>query len=231
FGIVMKTFLENNKIYFSTVATISISLSSLFVSCASYKVATVQADISKAGISPHFYLSQSGYHDERVGRLTERYLSIENSGGEVKALDSTLCSVIEVEFSENEQRVTRLLPIQGYYDIYGKTMNPDETSIKYRGHLNADKYAALHRDVLEYNLKSSTQPILMNINHAIKLEYTNILDEEFTEYFVGLNRAKPSEAEELLNICTQAFINNEVTYRLSEIALKDILAVTGGNNT
>lgn len=117
----IRSFLEQNKIFFETIAAISLTVMSVVVSIKSNKIASEQNTLTELSLQPYFdvYCYRTEF-DSLSFAYKQEYVDIKNNAGKVSNVETHITSFIRCYYNREVNYYGMLIiPIDGlYYDTY-----------------------------------------------------------------------------------------------------------------
>jgi len=200
----VRTWLKQNKVYFDTLAPVSIGIAAFFVALASYnltnqqvKLADKQLELSLLNIEPNIYLKEVHIIDPVTKLSTETELRIFNSGEEVRNFKKSVKTFLEIEHISMRGKVFIYIPIIGYYGTGYYSSEPTGELARASGYKNNEIFSNFYLDFQASNLKNKYGYTFINLKHLTKINYTNKLGLEGEEYFIGTQSVSSIEYQKL----------------------------------
>ncbi|HHC6465846.1 TPA: hypothetical protein ACN36C_004600 [Vibrio parahaemolyticus] len=193
----MKTWLENNKVYFETVAPVFISIAALLVSVSSFMLTNQQLDLAKVEHQPNIYLKESYLYDEKLQSAYETELRVINTGAEISNFSQKVRSLLELEFYTDTGKYATYLPIYGYYDTSFRSSEPTGELVLVKGYMNNTLFHNLYVQTLSSDFNDKYGTVFVKLIHGTQVSYVSKLGENRNEYFVGKTHATKEQFDSL----------------------------------
>ncbi|MCR9966069.1 hypothetical protein [Vibrio antiquarius] len=180
----MKSWLEENKIYFETLAPVLLGVAAVLVSISSYMLTEKQLRVASLEAEPHFYLKEVYLYDEKLKKAYEQELRIFNSGAGISKFDASLSTMVEVEFYNKQGKQIEYIPLYGYYNGWYPSSEPKGELTLIKGHLNNEKFFDVIWALNDPEFTKKNGIVFLRLRHAVEIEYENMLGESGKKYFV-----------------------------------------------
>lgn len=226
----MKRFLEKNKIFFDVFSSIALGIMAIIISYQSNKIADYQAQLSEhqtmimeAQLKPIIEFDLFNIIDPLTNIAYEQRVDVSNVGHEVNMNNVSIFSILEVDICGDSQELYETsIWIADYFnfeELKNSKIGLLQTS---SGHENKENLRLLEEDAIK-GVKNKYENINMTcfLNHIAKVEYVDILDNIYTEYYMfnGISQFKieNTQGEELI----QKYKKDYVTGRIITLSTND----------
>jgi len=186
----IKSWLEENKIYFEIFVAAALAVASFIVSWFSYQNSKYQTLISETELRPiffpqisqEFYVWPVGFVPSDSNEHTKtRVINVINKGGVYYNLDRAAASYLELYLTvPGKNQVATSVPVL-YFDY---SYVPDEEGVvfKFAGYKNLDEEARIYAEFLNI-LEKKGYTGYLTFKHFLKLGYQDVFEKNQTQYF------------------------------------------------
>ena len=144
-----RTFLSKNKIFFDTLAAISLSLMAVIVAVLQVNITRKQNELIEAQLlvqkqlaSPHFNIRTQILDNNETGKPSAEVLVVTNEGGEVYNLDWEIAVFFDVVALSPDKPKEVEIPVSGYF--YQQIFSQETTGTMLNGY-GEDNFARLNK--------------------------------------------------------------------------------------
>lgn len=194
-----RTWLKQNKIYFETLAPVSISFAALFVALASYKLADQQLKLSSINSEPNLYLKENYLYDPITKRADETELRIYNSGGEISNFSKNVSSLLVIEQYLDTGKTLSYIPIIGYYNTSFSSEDPKGELSLVKGFNNNAKFSDFYFNFQSSKLRDKYGFIFLSLKHSTQITYTNKLGIAGEAFFIDTTPVTSIKYQEFMS--------------------------------
>jgi hypothetical protein len=178
----LKSFLENNKIFFETIATFAISGMAVIVSFSSNSIQSKQAEILSKQIQPQFIV-ENNTHEEFASSSVDA-INVFNHGGLFRDISVEPFLFYDVKLYQEDRFTEVLLPFDTYY-TFSEPLEGNN-GLVYKNFSDPDKYSKLVE--LSSNFSSEAErkgisPVSLEVQKYIRIQYQDLFGKYNTEYY------------------------------------------------
>lgn len=192
----LKTWLENNKVFFEIGASLLFGVSALTVSLASYHVSKQQLVIAQIDQQPRFYLQNHYTKNPDESKYSGKVLEVFNSGAEISEFSSNIVVMAQVNYFD-PYIDSFSIPVLGYYFESYYPQMPNGKLITYAGYKNNDNWFAFSRQVSAGIEKSGQKDFELFLEEYLKITYMNLSGERKSIYFCNGLKCEGKPVEDL----------------------------------
>ena len=181
----MKRWLENNKIYFETVAAASLSIMAALISYGQWVAAREQAALSKAEAAPVFDL-RTRYEPDSEGFAADEIIEITNEGGLARNLAVETVVYFDLDGYIDSMPMRDLkarVPVSDYYNTTMYTGESKGVVLELRGNGNNSKAAELQRGLRDFAGKNQAVLSLL-VTQYVQLKYTDKFGDAHSDVYL-----------------------------------------------
>jgi hypothetical protein len=190
-----KNWLQENKIYFETVAAVFLSVAAILVTTAQTififkqaRLMDMQTKVGKQQSLPQFIIRRVVFSDPNYKKyydkhyITDEWIEITNLGGVFYNLQSSEVVILEIEYQYNLQpwksSKTIQIPVFGYYFTEEPPKNKGRFYIK--GNHNLVKFYDLQKDL---RTLAGEDYAFLSQKTYLKLTYRDLLGDLHNDYY------------------------------------------------
>ena len=187
-----RSWLEQNKIYFETVAATLLSMMAVLVSCSQLQVARVQTKVAeeqlalgKATAMPRIMVTAHQLYDDESKKFTEDELRISNIGTPAFEARSDYAVFLDAKitsWSNPGDSKTVRIPMRGYYGGTGVTQGHEGLLFTIRGDRNHSKMANFEDDIRAL-ADSDGYWLELNLYRLVNVSFKDILGGAHNKYY------------------------------------------------
>ncbi|WP_316819095.1 hypothetical protein [Pedobacter nyackensis] len=179
----MRNWLKQKEVYFTTVCSVILSLTAIYVSIISYVVADRQMEMDYFEKLPDFQVTRNQIFDEKMKRFETVELVVNKLSGKAKNINIETVTILDVEYSDINPgtKKSRFL-VEDYFNtnfLTGKTEGVIQTIT---GHRNQFKAYELEKKI-ESRIEIRNQYVSTRWQTYMQITYLNFENKDQVEYF------------------------------------------------
>lgn len=213
------------------IITLIIGVVGLFVSCKTYEISELQAQIARSSSLPNIVLDEKYKIEEGTQRYNDTIIEISNLDGRLNNYHSEIVTFMECQYiDENNNFYCVDVPIENYYILGTRSgTNTGIIEIRETGG-NFSKIELLKNEIFEFNKKETGESLTIELKSFTKISYINLLNEEETLYYESdvfeTKKISTSEGEKKFEIYEKLKKQGQTVNpnRMDRIAIDDLLA-------
>ncbi len=166
------------------IITMIIGVVGLFVSCKTYEISELQAQIARSSSMPNIVLDEKYRIEEGTQRFNDTIIEISNLDGRLNNYHSEIVRFIECQYiDENNNFYCVDVPVENYYILGTRSdTNTGIIEIRETGG-NFSKIELLKNEIFEFNKRETGESLTIELKSFTKISYINLLNEEETLYY------------------------------------------------
>lgn len=216
----VKKFLNDNEVFFTTIASVLLSIMAIIISYYTYKIDRRQTDIEYFEKTPDFYISAQVELNPLSNEYDNEQLAIYKYEGKAKNVDTDVKVFLDIKYNDSLEIYKHLrILLNGYYSANFLTGSYAGHILTIKGYNNNLMYVSLI-DSIENRLKQKgSKFVSMRKNVVVKIEFINFLNEYVTEYYDA--SFGDGKLLNLDNNLVSDFINQEKNFAKKNFTLGD----------
>lgn len=181
----IKKFLEDNKIFFEVLVSLSLTAMALYVSYQANRIAAVQTKISESENMPVFEVIASQTYDKALKFYTENIIDISNEGGPIYNFTPKAVTFLEVAYTDEQngytQKIERI-PLVGYFTTSFVSNKTKGNMVTWQGYRNNLKLRDLEKEISQSAMLSN-KFVSLEIKVYLLVSYEDFLRRAQVEYY------------------------------------------------
>lgn len=198
---IIRDWLNNNKIFFETIAVLLLALMAIIVSWNTNQIASYQTDIMKSEHLPIIHLDIAQIYDPSTKNYTRDELIISNLGAPLSEFETEEAIFFKVGYSNHKDGKIALIPLYGYYNAIFLTGNATGELVTFLNDEVAEgnKYRAVHMSS-EYNdfVQKRNGYGFANLVRYVRVSYKDIFGEIHKEFYIAATPLNPERFDTVL---------------------------------
>jgi hypothetical protein len=179
----VKSFLENNEIYATTVCTVLLGTMAVFVSFSANKISYRQTEMDYFDKLPDFQILNNQIYDSKSKMFNNSTLSINKLSGKAKNIFVTTVSVLEIVYQNTNNKIkTSLYLLEGYYNSSIINDQADKLIQTEVGSDNVKQFIKLDRRIDEL-IETQNEFVNTQLKTYVCIKYLNFENKQEIEYF------------------------------------------------
>lgn len=219
----IRTFLENNKIFFEIFSSVILGIMGVIISISAIKVTQYQNTLAERELLPIMEIKEYLEKDEENSYL-ESIIQISNVGGALYGFQSDTICILNINYlTEDLKKGTIKKELDGYY-YYGRSTQASTGILKtIGGYNNYYNLSDLELEIMGQKYKEyGIYSLEIEIETYLRIEYYDVLDKKHTEYYRLADSTEKIEEQEGKGFF-QEYRNSSDLFKLGTYHLEKIL--------
>ena len=181
----IKKCLEYDKIFFDTVAAISIALAAVIVSVCQLRMSQIQTQIAEQSVLPHFVMTQHQMKSSPESSVyDEDRITVRNHGAVISDFDADYLVVFDVKLHSQDGHMSKKSKffVNGYYGSQIWTADGKGLLVTIAGHGNNSRLAQLTWGLSDVAKKNNFYGEIQ-VQRFLHTTYTDLLGRFHSEYY------------------------------------------------
>ncbi len=176
--------LKNNEIFFTTIASVLLSLMAIIVSYKVYEITKFQINMEYADKLPEFHLSTDYVFDKDTLKAEEIQIIVSKVKGVAKNIDIDCASYLSIEFQDERFKLFRnKFQLMHYLDSNRITGNESGALRKIRGSQNNVRLFNFKKVISEKIKEKGKQHVFIKNNNYVRISYIDFLGNKQVEFY------------------------------------------------